>query len=117
MVIWENFLAIFLVILFLMYVLNLVGKKSLRVEFSICWVIVSIIILLGVIFNDLLLFVLELARQSGFFIWTMVVLIISMVFIIIDLSMSISKMKTAIKELTQEMAIMKFEEDENKTVK
>ena len=91
---------IIFVILFMIYIFSLVKKQTLRVEYSIYWLVVSVPILLCVLCNKLLLI--------------LTVLILAMVFIIIDLTIVISKMQTSVKELTQDVGLIKFEQEEKK---
>ncbi len=103
-----------IVLLFMICVFSLVKKKILEVEYSVSWILISMVLLLFSMFEPILLMFAKLIENLGFLLMIIITLIFSLVFIAINLSISISRLKNSIKELTQDVGIMKFEEEQKK---
>jgi len=114
MLIWAKLFVAIMVLLFIMYVFSLVKKKVLSAEYSVYWVLAGIVLLLSSIFEPVQLLFSRTDEKLGFLLMIVTIIVFSLVFIVLGLSISMSKIKTSIKELTQDLAIAKFEEDEKK---
>lgn len=114
MSILEKISLIIMIGIFMGYILNLVRKNVLRVEYSIPWVFISaVIVFFSLLFSKILMFQKLVSGKTELMIVLMSILILSLVFIVIELSISVSKLKTEVKELVQELSIIKFERDMN----
>jgi len=91
----------------LLFVLNLIRKRKLKIEHSILWLMVSVILLIGTIWHQ---FADRVALLMGIDYPPALFLAISVFFFLIILmhfSIELSKLKDQNKNLSQELAIYK----------
>lgn len=100
-------IVVFLSLALLLFVLNLIRKRRLRIEHSVLWLFVSLCILLASIWQNL-------ADQIAYFVGIdyppalfLSIAIFFSLAILMHFSMELSKLKEQNKSLTQELAIYK----------
>ena len=90
----------------LIIILELIRRRKLREEYSWLWIITGIIIFLLSAFDPLFIFLAHLLRAKA---PTSVVYILGIIFLVLlnlHFSISISNLKTRLKELTQKIALL-----------
>jgi len=102
-----KFIIVFLSLALLLFVLNLIRKRRLRIEHSVLWLFVSLCILIASIWQNL-------ADQIAYFVGIdyppalfLSIAIFFSLAILMHFSMELSKLKEQNKSLTQELAIYK----------
>ena len=114
MLICAKSFVLIMILLFILYVFSLVKKNVLRAEYSVYWVLAGIVLLFFSIFEPLQLLFSGIAEEPSFLLMIVTIILFSLIFIVLGLSISMSRIITSIKELTQHIGIIKFEEDEKK---
>ena len=103
-------LCMVLVCLFLTcYILTLVKRDKLQLKYSLIWLVMSLVVLVCAVFPNLIF---NLAHLVGFQVGSNFLFFIGFVFLIaISLSLTsiVSKQQSAIKNLTQRIAILENE--------
>ena len=103
-------LCMILVCLFLAcYILLLVKRGKLQLKYSLLWLAMSLIVLVCAVFPN---FIFSLAHLAGFQVGSNFLFFIGLVFlIVISLSLTsiVSRQQSAIKNLTQRIAILENE--------
>lgn len=100
-------IIIFLSLNLFLFVLNLIRKRNLEIEYSILWLLVSVVILVASIWQNLankVAWFLGISYPPALFL--SVAIFFSLV-ILMHFSISLSKLKNQNKNLTQELAIYK----------
>lgn len=100
-------IIIFLSLNLFLFVLNLIRKRNLEIEYSILWLVVSVVILIASIWQNLadkVAWFLGISYPPALFL--SVAIFLSLV-ILMHFSISLSKLKYQNKNLTQELAIYK----------
>lgn len=100
--------------LILSLIIALIRARKLREEYSWLWLLVGAIIFLVVVWYDLLLFV---SRLAGAMLPTTALFILAIVFLILTnlfFSVKISSLADQIKNLAQEIAILKAKKNDKK---
>lgn len=105
----QKVFAIIVAISLIIIIIELVRRKKLREEYSFLWVLTSIVILILVIWYDILVW---LSKFIGAAVPTSTLFVFSILFVMILLihySIKISELTEQIKELVQEITILKTE--------
>lgn len=100
--------------LILALIVALIRARKLREEYSWLWILTGVIIFVVVIWYDLLVFV---TRLTGAMLPTTTLFILAILFLILInlfFSVKISSLADQIKNLAQEIALLKREKDEKK---
>ena len=110
-------IIIFLSISLLFFVLNLIRKRKMKIEYSILWIIVVFIIFIMSIWQpiaDQLAFLLGISYPPGLF---FSIAIFFLFVILLHFSVEVSKLKEQNQTLTQELAILKYLQGESDSAK
>lgn len=103
----QKIFAIVASILIMMIVVELVRRRRLREEYSWLWLLTGVIIILLVVWYDLLVFITHLigaiAPTTTLFIFGLLFLML----ISLHYSMQISKLSHQIKEMAQQLTLLK----------
>jgi len=100
-------IGIVIIILFLTYVFELVRKKKLKVYYYVYWFFVSAAIALSILVSDVIapfFCVIETPK----FVIILFIAFVSLALLTVKLCMVLSKMQDSIKELIQELSLLKF---------
>ena len=115
MIIRQKIFAIVISFILMMIIVELVRRKKLREEFSWLWLMTGFVIMVLSIWDDLLI---RLARFMGIVAPVSAIFFFALVFIFsiaLHFSIKISSLTNRIKNLTQEIALLKtlFQKDKN----
>ena len=102
----QRIFAIALAALFFLVVLDLARRKKLRVEYSILWSLVSVVILVLVLWYDSLLF---LTKVIGAVLPTTTLFIFGLMFLLfvnLHFSVKLSELSEQVKNLAHELALL-----------
>jgi hypothetical protein len=106
--------AIMISLVFLISIIRLVIKKKLNEGDSIIWLLFSILIFLFAIFDDLLHFVIRITGTKDLAIMLLFFSLLFTLILVLKNSITVSKQKEQVKNLTQELALMKGEIEKSK---
>lgn len=101
----QKIFAVTVAIVFLLIVLDLARRRKLRVEYSILWAVVAVVILALTLWYDLLLWI---TRIIGAVVPTTTLFICGVMFLLflnLYFSVRISRLSEDLKNLTQETAL------------
>ena len=99
--------AVVLGVVVLLFVLNLVRTKKLKEEFALLWLLTGIVLVLVPLFIDYLDMVAHALGIEYPPAFIFLLAIISLLFILFQFSMRISRFSEQIKVLTQELALLR----------
>lgn len=105
----QKIICIVISVIFLLLIIELVRRKKLREEYSLLWILTSIVILLLASFNPLLYFIADLFKAKA---PTSVIYMLGIIFLLLinlHFSISISSLKTQVKRLAQKTALLELE--------
>jgi hypothetical protein len=110
MILCDKILVLFLIILFGFYILGLIKHKTLSIDFGVYWIITCIFLAFVGLINKFILLWIPMPSEN-MLVCIFAVLLLSLVFLVLRLCITISKMLLSIKELTQGISIAQFEKD------
>lgn len=101
----QKIFAVSVAVVFFLIVIDLARRRKLRVEYSILWVVVSVIILTLSLWYDLLV---AITRITGAVLPTTTLFLCGMMFLLflnLYFSVRLSQVSEQLKNVTQEMAL------------
>jgi hypothetical protein len=108
----QKIFAIAASILIMIFVVELVRRRRLREEYSWLWLLTGVVIILLVVWYDLLVFITHLigaiAPTTTLFIFGLLFLM----FISLHYSLQISKLSHQVKEMAQQLTLLKAQVEE-----
>lgn len=108
----QKIFAVSVAIVFFVIVLDLARRRKLRVEYSILWAVIAVVILALTLWYDLLL---AITKITGAVLPTTTLFICGILFLLflnLYFSVKISNLSEQLKNLTQEMALYFTKEKE-----
>ena len=104
---------IVLSIVFVIGVLYCVNHKKMQLQFSLIWLLISLILILIAIFPQIVYFIAKITgiKTASNLVYLMGIIILFV--IIINLTIKISKQSAQIHDLIQEFSIYKFQKENN----
>lgn len=93
----------------LIIIFELIRRRKLREEYSWFWILTGLVVFLLSVLDPLVLFIMSLVKAKAA---TSVVYMLGIIFLLLlnlHFSISISNLKTRIKELTQKIALLETE--------
>lgn len=86
-------------------ILNLIKKKKLELKYSIVWFAISFMMFFSVFFFDIIQKLASLMGVVSPINWIFFISILGLLFIILSLTVQISKLETKVRTLTQKKAL------------
>ncbi len=108
-------IAIALSILFLLYIVRLIVRGKLREEYSIVWIVCTIILVLFSFWRDGLVVVSEIVGVYSPPNLVFIAALFAVFIYLLHLSVVVSKLHEENKKLAQEITLLKEEKRKNKT--
>ena len=105
---------IVLSLIFIVYVFNNVNKRKLQLQFSLIWLLIALVIIVIAVFPQIVYFAAKFIGIEVSSNLVYLIAIITLMFILINLTMNISKMSNEIKNIIQSLSIKDFLENERK---
>ena len=108
---------IILCILFIFFLISKVGKKKMELRLCLPWMFISFILILATVFNQALLPIKDFLGFEELSNMVFLLGFLSLALIVLSLTSKISLLNAKVIELTQELAILKKEQNNEKNHK
>ena len=102
---------IFFALLFMIFVVDKVNKRKLQLQFCVTWLLIAIALIVIAIFPQIVYFVASLSGIETSSNLVYLIGIISLIFILINMTLKVSKQSAEIRKLIQANAIKNFLEE------